>query len=95
MPIPAGGGGTCTITNDDDAPSLTLVNRVINDDGGTNEAADWTLTASGPSGFSGTTPASSPAGFDAGTYDLSESVIVGYTSSAWIASAAASPTPTR
>jgi RHS repeat-associated protein len=83
VPIPAGGGGACAITNDDDAPSLTLVKHVINDDGGTNEPADWTLTASGPSGFSGTTPASSPTSFDAGTYQLSESLIAGYTSSAW------------
>jgi RHS repeat-associated protein len=83
VPITGGGAGACTITNDDDAPSLTLVKHVINDDGGTNAAADWTLTASGPTGFSGMTPASSPAGFDAGTYDLSESVIAGYTSSAW------------
>jgi RHS repeat-associated protein len=81
--ITGGGASQCTITNDDEVPSLTLVNSVVNDDDGTNAAADWTLTATGPSGFSGTTPASSPAGFDAGTYDLSASVVAGYTSSAW------------
>ena len=38
---------TCTITNDDVAPSLTLVKDVVNDNGGTAVAADWTLTAAG------------------------------------------------
>jgi hypothetical protein len=40
-------GGSCTITNDDNAPSLTLLKTVINDNGGTAVAADWTLTAAG------------------------------------------------
>jgi hypothetical protein len=40
-------GGSCTITNDDDAPSLTLVKEVTNDNGGTAVPGDWTLTASG------------------------------------------------
>ena len=60
---------TCTFVNDDDAPSLTLVKEVINDNGGTAVPGDWTLTA---------------AGYDAanpqtGTYDLSESGPAGYT----------------
>ena len=67
-----GGHYICTVTNDDDAPSLTLVKDVTNDNGGTAVATDWTLTASGPTGFSGTTPALNGASFDAGTYDLSE-----------------------
>jgi hypothetical protein len=54
---------TCTITNDDIAPSLTLVKQVINDNGGTAVAGDWTLTASG---YDSASP-------DAGTYNLSES----------------------
>ena len=75
---------TCIITNDDAAPSLTLVKVVVNDDGGTAVAADWTLTASGPTGFSGTGPSvSSGASFDAGTYDLSESGPTGYAASDW------------
>ncbi len=83
VPVAAGGSATCTITNDDEPPSLTLVNQVINDDDGTNAAADWTLTASGATGFSGSSPAVSPIGFDAGTYDLSASMVAGYSSSAW------------
>jgi uncharacterized repeat protein (TIGR01451 family) len=60
---------TCTFVNDDDAPSLTLVKEVTNDNGGTAEAGEWTLTATGYD-------AASP---DAGTYDLSESGPDNYT----------------
>jgi hypothetical protein len=60
-----------TITNDDDAPSLTLIKEVINDNGGTAVPTDWTLTAAGYD-------AASP---DAGTYALSESGPAGYTQS--------------
>lgn len=74
---------TCTITNNDQEPSLTLVKAVTNNDGGTNVAADWTLTASGPTGFSGDGDASSGADFEAGTYDLSEDGPAGYDASAW------------
>ena len=48
-----GESATCTITNDDHAPSLTLVKVVVNDNGGTAVATDWTLTATGPTGFTG------------------------------------------
>ncbi len=54
---------TCTITNTDDAPSLTLVKVVTNDNGGMSVASDWTLTAAGYD----------PADPQTGTYDLSES----------------------
>lgn len=54
---------TCEITNDDNAPKLTLVKQVVNDNGGGATSADWTLSAAGYD-------ANSP---DAGTYNLSES----------------------
>ena len=38
---------TCTVTNDDIAPKLTVIKHVINDNGGTKTAADFTLTATG------------------------------------------------
>ena len=76
---------TCTITNDDDAPGLTLAKVVTNDNGGTNVAADWTLTATGPTGFSGAGPSvSNGTSFDAGTYDLSEAGPSGYDASDWV-----------
>ena len=34
---------TCTIRNDDVAPSLTVIKRVVNDNGGTAVAGDWTM----------------------------------------------------
>ncbi|MDH4116000.1 MAG: hypothetical protein OEW30_01245 [Acidimicrobiia bacterium] len=67
--LAAGESATCTITNDDDAPSLTLVKEVTNDNGGTAQPGDWTLTAAGYD----------PASPDAGTYALSESGPAGYT----------------
>jgi uncharacterized repeat protein (TIGR01451 family) len=45
---------TCTITNDDIAPQLTLVKQITNDNGGNNQASEWTLTATGNQGFSET-----------------------------------------
>ncbi|HEU5263751.1 MAG TPA: hypothetical protein VFU34_03880, partial [Gaiellaceae bacterium] len=83
--IPLGGSATCTIRNDDNAPSLTLVKEVVNDNGGTAQPSDWTLTADGPTGFSGPGPsAASGAGFDAGSYDLSEAGPAGYDASDWV-----------
>ena len=38
---------TCTITNDDNAPKLTLDKVVVNDNGGTTLPSAWTLTATG------------------------------------------------
>ena len=77
---------TCTITNDDNEPSLTLQKIVVNDNGGGATPAAWTLAAAGLTGFSGAGPiVANGASFDAGTYDLSESGgPAGYTASAWV-----------
>ena len=77
------GGGSCTITNDDQPPSLTLVKQVVNDHGGTHQASAWTLNADGPTSISGNGSASSDATFSAGTYDLSEFGPAGYAASGW------------
>lgn len=84
--INAGEAKTCTITNDDNAPALTLVKAVTNNNGGTAQPSAWTLTATGPTGFSGAGPSvSNGASFDAGTYALSESGgPSGYSASAWV-----------
>jgi len=65
--------------------SLTLIKQVINDDGGSATAAGWTLTATGPTSFSGNGPrVSSGEAFEAGSYDLSESGGPdGYSASDW------------
>jgi len=73
----------CTITNDDIAPTLTLIKYVTNNNGGTALDIDWTLYATGSErSFSGTTPASDTvkAGI---TYTLSESGPSGYSASPW------------
>jgi len=70
---------TCTITNDDIPPSLTLVKEVENDNGGSEQPSAWTLTATGPTTLSGSGPTvNSDADFDAGEYTLSESEVAGY-----------------
>ncbi len=46
--IANGGDVTCTITNTAIAPRLTLVKQVVNDNGGTAQPTDWTLSADGP-----------------------------------------------
>ena len=75
---------TCTITNDDKAPSLTLVKEVKNDNGGTAIATDWNLSASGPTSISGDGGVVSGATFSAGTYTLSESTgPAGYVAGQW------------
>ncbi|HET8652952.1 MAG TPA: hypothetical protein VFM13_10310, partial [Gaiellaceae bacterium] len=78
-----GGTATCTITNDDQAPSLTLVKQVINDNGGTATAGDFILSASGPTPISGAGFATSDPGFQQGTYGLSETTLPGYTAGDW------------
>ncbi len=84
---------TCTVTNNDIAPSLTLNKVVVNDNGGTTPASNWTLTADGGlvagtlSGLGvdlSSVDVVSGASFKAGTYMLSESgTQTGYTASAW------------
>jgi len=76
----------CTITNDDQEPSLTLVKAVTNDNGGTAIPANFELSATGPTGFSGNGTISNGVSFDAGTYDLSELGPTGYTASDWVCS---------
>ncbi len=82
----AGDVKACTITNNDNAPSLTLNKVVANDNGGSAIESAWTLSASGPTGFSGPGPSvSNGASFDAGTYNLSEAGgPAGYSASGWV-----------
>lgn len=86
--LAAGDNATCTINNNDNAPSLTLNKVVSNTHGGTATASQWTLTAIGtggsPTNLSGTTPVNSGSNFKADTYTLAESGgLSGYTASVW------------
>jgi len=77
---------TCTITNNDIAPSLTLVKLVNNNginDGGSRQSSDFTLSAVGPSTLSGAGGAVSNATFKAGSYALSEASFPGYATAGW------------
>ncbi|KXK09398.1 MAG: Cna protein B-type domain protein [Microgenomates bacterium OLB23] len=77
--IPNGGTATCTITNDDNAPTLKLVKVVNNDDGGTTTAGAWVLNATGTGGFSDTGDSTTFHKVKAGVgYVLSESSVAGY-----------------
>jgi hypothetical protein len=85
-----GQSATCTITNNDIAPQLTLDKIIVNDNGGTRSESNWTLTANGGTagtlfgpGAVGNTDVQSTASFKAGTYALSESGPGGYNASAW------------
>ncbi|MFH1598282.1 MAG: hypothetical protein ABIB97_04415, partial [Patescibacteria group bacterium] len=72
----------CEITNDDIAPQLTVIKHVINDDGGTAVAADFTMNVTGtnvsnpsfPGDESGTTVT-----LNAGSYSVDEVELPGYT----------------
>ena len=87
---------TCTITNYDVAPKLTLVKYVTNDNGGDALASEWVLSATGESGMSGNgiqdveDPTLNKAVLGSTevkanmAYLLGESGPTGYTDSGWI-----------
>ncbi|WP_152670177.1 DUF7507 domain-containing protein [Lysobacter capsici] len=83
--LAAGDNATCTINNDDQAATLTLVKTVINDNRGTATTADFTLTAAGPTSISGTSgaPVVTDAVVSSGTYTLTETNLAGYAAGAW------------
>jgi hypothetical protein len=91
--IAAGENVTCTIINNDIAPSLTLNKILIKDNGGTANESDWTLSATGTGqtptnlsgpGAAGSADVVSTDSFKADTYTLAESSgPTGYTASAW------------
>ena len=66
---------TCTITNDDNPGTLTLLKKVTSLSGGSASDTEWTLSADGPTSISGVEDDGSitNAGVPAGDYDLSES----------------------
>ena len=88
---------TCTFTNRDVQPTLTLVKTVDNNNGsGTALPTDWTLTATGPSRSRVTGVRSGRTGdrVNAGTYNLTETGPTGYTASGWTCTGVAVSTAT-
>ena len=68
---------TCTVTNNDIAPKLIVIKHVINDNGGTAAAADFTMTVDGhehdtPASFAGAESPGTTVTLDAGTYNVTE-----------------------
>src|SRR5439155_239852 len=82
--MPVGGFVTCTITNDDTAPSLTLVKKVTNDAGGTAEPSALSgtingITAAGGNTWSGASTTKTLTGV--GSYTVTENTAAGYAAS--------------
>ncbi len=77
--IALGQSKTCTVTNDDVAPYLTVIKHVVNDNGGTAVASDWSMhiTSGGTdvsgSPFPGAESPGSTKTVNAGTLVVSES----------------------
>ncbi len=86
--IANGDSKTCTITNNDIAPHLTLSKVVVNGFGGTAIASNWTLSATGPVTISGAGTATSGNDFMAGTYTLAETGPTGYLAGPWVCTGA-------
>ncbi|OGG23640.1 hypothetical protein A3A79_00330 [Candidatus Gottesmanbacteria bacterium RIFCSPLOWO2_01_FULL_43_11b] len=69
-----GGSATCTITNDDIQPLLTVTKIVTNDNGGNAVISDFPLFVNATQVTSGV-----QNGFNAGSYVVSETSLTGYT----------------
>jgi uncharacterized repeat protein (TIGR01451 family) len=73
------------VTNDDVQPKLIVIKHVINDEGGTAVAADFTMNVTGPSATPGSFPGAEAPGtqvaLNAGAYSVSEAAKAGYVGS--------------
>src|SRR5205807_7561075 len=83
--IAAGETKTCTVTNNDQAAHLNVIKHVINDNGGTATAADFTMTVTGssptPASFAGAESPGTAVTINAGSYSVAESGPAGYAES--------------
>jgi uncharacterized repeat protein (TIGR01451 family) len=83
--LPAGGSATCTITNNDKAPTLTVIKNVVNDNGGTAAASAFTMTINGVSAQGGNSfagaasPGVTKTLTSVGAYGVTEGSVAGYT----------------
>jgi uncharacterized repeat protein (TIGR01451 family) len=80
-----GQSATCTITNDDQPASLTLVKQVDNSGGGTAQPSEFILYYDGPDGNDGNGEGGvSATNLPAGDYALSETGLENYTPGPWV-----------
>lgn len=79
--IPNGGTATCTITNDDVAPQLTVIKHVINDNGGTKVASDFSMNVTATNVSTSTFPGNelgTTVTLNQGTFSVDELSHLGY-----------------
>lgn len=82
--IANGGTATCTITNNDIAPQLTVIKHVINDQDGALSASNFTMNVTGTNVSSASFPGSETGTvvtLNSGTYSVDETDAFGYTKS--------------
>ena len=77
--IANGGTATCTITNNDQPAKLIVKKIVINDNGGTKIAADFSFQVNGGSATSFEADGQNDLTVDAGSYSVTEPAAAGYT----------------
>jgi uncharacterized repeat protein (TIGR01451 family) len=80
--ITTGTTKTCTITNDDLAPQVTVIKHVINDNSGDSDASDFTMQVSGTNVSNPSFPGSengTTVNVNAGNYSVDEGSHTGYT----------------
>ncbi len=91
--LSGGQSATCTITNNDQPASLTIVKRIVNDNGGTATVSAFGITTTagsltfGSGVADGTNTlkytATALTGLSAGAYSLHEGTLTGYTEGTW------------
>jgi uncharacterized repeat protein (TIGR01451 family) len=70
---------TCTITNDDQAATLIVKKVVVNDNGGTKQAQDFSFQVNGGPAQPFEADGQNDLAVDKGTYDVTEPAVAGYT----------------
>src|SRR5438477_6799576 len=83
--IAVGHNKTCTVTNNDQAAHLIVIKHVINDNGGTAVASNFTMSVTGsspsPASFAGVESPGTTVTLNAGSYSVGETGLPGYTGS--------------
>ncbi len=79
--IPNGGTATCTITNDDKPAHLIVHKVVVNDNGGTATADDFSFSVNGGQAQPFEADGLNDLEVAAGTYTVTEPAVAGYTTS--------------
>jgi uncharacterized repeat protein (TIGR01451 family) len=76
--IPNGGSATCTITNNDQPATLIVKKVVVNDNGGTKVASDFSFQVNGGAAQAFEADGQNDLTVSAGTYDVVEPAVAGY-----------------